>query len=110
MQPLGIELGASGAIKVNKTMQTSLPHIYAVGDVAESYSLITGQSLYRPLGSTANKMGRIVGDIITGGSLEHRGILGTGIVRVFDLTVAYTGITENEAQELGIDVAVLYKY
>ena len=108
VQPLGIELGASGAIKVNKTMQTSLPHIYAVGDVAESYSLITGQSLYRPLGSTANKMGRIVGDIITGGSLEHRGILGTGIVRVFDLTVAYTGITENEAQELGIDVAVLY--
>lgn len=101
-------MGNSGAIVVNKKMQTSVPHIYAVGDVAESFSLITGKPLYRPLGSTANKMGRIAGDVITGGTLEHRGILGTGIVRVFDLTVAYTGITEKEATEEGIDVAILY--
>ncbi|EDO1241670.1 SidA/IucD/PvdA family monooxygenase [Listeria monocytogenes] len=107
-QSTQIRLGNSGAIVVNKKMQTSVPHIYAVGDVAESFSLITGKPLYRPLGSTANKMGRIAGDVITGGTLEHRGILGTGIVRVFDLTVAYTGITEKEAIEEGIDVAILY--
>lgn len=108
VQSTRIELGESGAIKVNKKMQTSVPHVYAVGDVAESFSVITGQSLYRPLGSTANKMGRIAGDVITGGALEHRGILGTGIVRVFDLTVAYTGISEKDAIEEGIDVAIIY--
>ncbi|MBC1480337.1 FAD-dependent oxidoreductase [Listeria seeligeri] len=104
----GIKLGHSNAISVDEHMQTNIPHISAVGDIAESYSLITGKPLYRPLGSTANKMGRIAGDTLTGGSLMHRGILGTGIVRVFDTAVAYTGLTEQEALEEGIDVEVLY--
>lgn len=108
VQSISIQLGESGAIKVNKKMQTTVPHIYAVGDVAESYSVITDKPIYRPLGSTANKMGRIAGDVITGGTLEHRGILGTGIVRVFNLAVAYTGLTEKEARVEGIEVAVLY--
>ncbi|MFB5345717.1 FAD-dependent oxidoreductase [Enterococcus faecalis] len=108
VQSTSIQLGESGAIKVNKKMQTTVPHIYAVGDVAESYSVITDKPLYRPLGSTANKMGRIAGDVITGGALEHRGILGTGIVRVFNLAVAYTGLTEKEAQAEGFETAVLY--
>lgn len=89
-------------------METSVPHIYAVGDVAESFSVITKKPIYRPLGSTANKMGRIAGDVITGGTLEHRGILGTGIVRAFDLTIGYTGLSEKEALAEGIDVAILY--
>ncbi|MCU9612549.1 FAD-dependent oxidoreductase [Caldibacillus lycopersici] len=105
---IGVEIGSTGAIKVNKKMQTNLPNIYAVGDVAESYSVITGQPLYRPLGSTANKMGRIAGDIITGGDLEHRGILGTGIVRVFDLAIAYTGLNEQEALDYGFNVEILH--
>ncbi|MBC1532461.1 FAD-dependent oxidoreductase [Listeria seeligeri] len=104
----GIKLGHSNAISVDEHMQTNIPHISAVGDIAESYSLITGKPLYRPLGSTANKMGRIAGDTLTGGSLKHRGILGTGIVRVFDTAVAYAGLTEQEALEEGIDVEVLY--
>ncbi|MFQ9604654.1 MAG: FAD-dependent oxidoreductase, partial [Staphylococcus aureus] len=108
VQSTSIQLGESGAIKVNKKMQTTVSHIYAVGDVAESYSLITDKPLYRPLGSTANKMGRIAGDVITEGTLEHRGILGTGIVRVFNLAVAYTGLTEKEAQSEGLETAVLY--
>ncbi|MEK2481517.1 FAD-dependent oxidoreductase, partial [Lactobacillus acidophilus] len=89
--------GNTGAIAVNSKMQTNLPHIYAVGDVAESYSVITGKPIYRPLGSTANKMGRIAGDVITGGTLEHRGVLGTGILRVFDLAIGQTGMNETEA-------------
>lgn len=105
---IGVEIGTTGAIKVNKKMQTNLPDIYAVGDVAESFSLITGQPIYRPLGSTANKMGRIAGDVITGGDLEHRGILGTGILRVFDLAIAYTGLNEAEAREYGYDIEVLH--
>lgn len=105
---LPIQVGESGAISVNKKLQTSVPDIYAVGDVAESYSLITGKPIYRPLGSTANKMGRTVGDILTGGTLEHRGILGTGIVRVFDLDIAYTGLSETEALAEGYEIETLY--
>ena len=58
----GIEIGFTGAIKVNAKLQTNITGIYACGDCTESYSLITGKPFYRPLGSTANKMGRIVGD------------------------------------------------
>lgn len=105
---IGVKIGTTGAIAVNNKMQTNLPDVYAVGDCAESFSLITKQPIYRPLGSTANKMGRIAGDVITGGSLEHRGILGTGILRVFDLAVGQTGLTEKDARESGYDVEVLH--
>lgn len=105
---IGVEIGISGAIAVNKKMQTNLPNVYAVGDVAESFSVITGKPIYRPLGSTANKMGRIVGDVITGGDLEHRGVLGTGIFRIFELQVGQTGLTEKEAKKEGYDVEILY--
>ncbi len=100
----GIKTGESGAIKVNRKMQTNFKNIYACGDCAESYSVITGKNIYRPLGSTANKTGRIAGDAMTGGSLEFRGILGTGIFKVFDLTVASTGLTEKEALKEGYEV------
>lgn len=107
-ESIGVKLGSSGAIEVNTKMQTNIPDVYAVGDAAESYSVLTGKPLYRPLGSTANKMGRIAGDVITGGKLEHRGILGTGILRVFDLAVGQTGMNEREALEEGFDIEVLH--
>lgn len=105
---LGAELGPSGAIQVDASMRTSVPDVFAVGDCAESFSVITGGSLWRPLGSTANKMGRIAGEVISGGTLEHRGILGTGILRVFDQGVAYTGLTEAEARAQGFDTVVVH--
>jgi rhodanese-related sulfurtransferase len=89
-------------------MQTNFEDIYACGDCAESYSLITGKPIYRPLGSTANKTGRIVGDQITGNPLEFRGILGTAIFRAFELTVAQTGLSEKEALAEGYDVETCY--
>lgn len=104
---IGLEIGATKAVSVNKKMQTSVPGIYAVGDVAESFSIVTGKPIYRPLGSTANKMGRIAADAITGGDLRHRGILGTSIVRIFDLEVAQTGLTEKEAVQDDFDVQVV---
>ena len=107
-QTIGIELGKTGAIKVDNRMETNLKNVYAVGDVAESYNRITQQPIYRPLASTANKMGRIAGDTITGGSLRFKGILGTGILRFFDLAIAQTGLTEKEALKEGLEVAVLY--
>lgn len=105
---IGVTIGATGAVAVNSKMQTNIPDVYAVGDVAESFSVITGKPIYRPLGSTANKMGRIAGDVITGGDLEHRGVLGTGIFRVFDLHVGQTGMTEKEAKAAGYSVEILY--
>ena len=105
---IGVTIGVTGAVAVNNKMQTNIQDVYAVGDVAESFSAITGKPIYRPLGSTANKMGRIAGDVITGGNLEHRGVLGTGIFRVFDLHVGQTGMTEKEAKAAGYAVEVLY--
>ncbi len=103
-----IKLGDTGAIAVNNKMETSVENIYAVGDCAESFSRITGKKIYRPLGSTANKMGRIAGDSMTGGSLQFQGILGTGIFKFFDMSVAQTGLSEKEAIALGYDVEVLH--
>jgi len=104
----GARLGPTGAVAVDRRMRTSVDHVWAVGDVAESFHVVTGEPVWVPLGSTANKMGRIAGDAMTGGPLEHRGILGTSIVRVFDLGVAQTGLTEGRARAAGYDVEVLH--
>lgn len=105
-QKAGVQLGSTGAIKVNAKMATNIEDIYACGDCAESFSRITGKAFYRPLGSTANKMGRVAGDQITGGGLEFQGGLGTGIFKVFDMAVAQTGLTEKEAIREGYEVTV----
>lgn len=105
---MGIKLGITGAIEVNDKLETNFPNVYAVGDVAESFDRITRRPIYRPLASTANKMGRIAGDVITGGDLRHKGILGTGILRFFDLTIAQTGLTEKDALENNIAITTLY--
>lgn len=104
----GVTIGETGAIKVNQCMLTNLADIYACGDCIETYSLITNKPSYRPLGSTANKTGRIAGDQITGGSLYYRGNLGTGIYKLFDMAVATTGLTEREARKEGYDVVVCH--
>lgn len=101
-----IVTGKSGGIIVNDRMETGVPDVYAVGDCCEVMSTVTGEYIYRPLGSTANKMGRIAGDVITGGGLRFRGVPGTGIFKTFGLAVAQTGISEKEAEELGIDFIV----
>lgn len=104
----GVELGVTGAIKVDKHMQTNVQGIFACGDCIETFDLITGKPTYRPLGSTANKTGRICGDSVTGGDLEFRGILGTGIFKFFNLTVAKTGLNEREAIEHGYDYVLCH--
>ena len=104
----GVELGVSGAIRVNTRMQTNIPDIYASGDCIEHFHVVTGKPVWRPLGSTANKTGRIAGDSMTGGDLEFRGVLGTGIFGVFGMTVAQTGLSEREARSEGYDVVVCH--
>lgn len=104
----GISLGASGAILVNPRMETNLPDVYACGDCIEQFHVVTGRQVYRPLGSTANKTGRIAGDCATGGNLAYRGTLGTGIFRVLGLAVGQTGLSEREAREAGYDAVVCH--
>ena len=100
----GLEIGPHGGILVNECMQTSDPDIYAGGDCVESRHLITGDWAYVPLGSTANKHGRVIGTNLAGGTDRFPGILGTAIVKVFGYTVARTGLTEQQARELGYEV------
>jgi NADPH-dependent 2,4-dienoyl-CoA reductase/sulfur reductase-like enzyme len=104
----GIQLGVADSIRVNRMMQTNLPDIYACGDCIEHFHVVTGKPIYRPLGTTANKTGRIAGDCVTGGNLPFQGVLGTGIFRIFDRTVAQTGLSEREAKELGYDVVICH--
>ncbi|MBT4483416.1 MAG: hypothetical protein HOC71_07040, partial [Candidatus Latescibacteria bacterium] len=77
--------------------------IYAAGDCAESINLVCDHPYWMPLGSTANKMGRVAGANIAGGDSKFPGVLGTAIVKVFDLAVGRTGISEREAKEAGFN-------
>ena len=104
----GVTLGNSGAIVVNARMETNLPDVYACGDCIEQFHVVTGKQVFRPLGSTANKTGRIAGDSATGGTLAYRGTLGTGIFRVLGLAVGQTGLSEREAREAGYDTVVCH--
>jgi len=104
----GIEIGVTKAIKVNNKMETNISDIYACGDCIETFSIITGKPVYRPLGSTANKTGRIAGDNISGGNLEYRGNLSTGIFKLFDMTIANTGLSEKEAIEEGYEIQICH--
>ena len=104
----GVEIGITDAIKVNNKMQTNINNIYACGDCIETFSVITGKPVYRPLGSTANKTGRIAGDVLSGGALEYKGNLSTGIFKLFDMTIATTGLSEKEAIAEGYDIVICH--
>ena len=103
-QRAGIKLGKTGAIAVNKQMLTSDPNIYAAGDCAEKKHLITEHPCYVPLGSTANKEGRVAANSICDIDDSFNGILGSAICKVFDFTVARTGLSEKEARSAGYNV------
>lgn len=97
----GIALGTTGAIATDSSMRTNLPDHYAAGDCAESLHIVTGKPTYIPLGSTANKQGRVAGTNAAGGRATFGGVVGTMVVRVFDQTVARTGLTTAEAEMAG---------
>lgn len=103
-QDCGLEIGETGAIAVDDHLRTSDADIFAIGDCAQSTNLVTGRPAYVPLGSTANKQGRVAAINATGGDDTFPGILGTSICRVFDFNVAVTGLTEREAERLGYEV------
>ena len=100
----GVEIGKTGAIKVNSKMETSQKDIYAAGDCVESKHMLTGDPVWIPLGSTANKQGRVAGSNLAGLDGEFKGVLGTAISKVCDLAVARTGLIVKEAKEAGYEV------
>lgn len=99
----GIKTGKTGAIEVNELMQTNFPDIYAAGDCAETINMLTGKNVWIPLGSTANKMGRVAAINITGGYEKFNGVLGSMVVKIFDYTAAKSGLSEKEAKNFGYD-------
>lgn len=99
----GVELGRTGAIRVDERMQTNLPGVYAAGDCAESIHLVTASPVYLPLGTTANKMGRIAGANAAGARVTFPGIAGTMIVGVRGLAIGLTGLSVAQARRAGFD-------
>jgi NADPH-dependent 2,4-dienoyl-CoA reductase/sulfur reductase-like enzyme len=99
----GITIGKTGAIAVDDRMQTSVSSIYAAGDCVETRHLVSGKPVYFPLGTTANKQGRVAGENASGGNARFEGIVGTLATKVFDLEIARTGLSVSEAHASGFD-------
>jgi NADPH-dependent 2,4-dienoyl-CoA reductase/sulfur reductase-like enzyme/rhodanese-related sulfurtransferase len=97
----GLRIGETGAIWVNERMETSAEGVYAAGDCAETTHLVTGKRVWIPLGSTANKQGRVVGVNACGGSVTFPGVMGTTVFKCFDWNVAKTGLGMKEAEKEG---------
>ncbi len=100
----GVEIGGTGAIRVDRNMKTNLPEVWSAGDCVETVNLVSGEPVWVPLGDTANQMGRVAGTNAATGEdrLEFPGVLGTGIFKVFGLGVAKTGLSEEEAEAAGL--------
>ena len=99
----GLELGIKKGIVVNQQLQTSDPSIWACGDCVQMFHLLTEEPCYVPLGTTANKQGRIAGENITEGSGAFKGVLSSQVTKVFDQYVASTGLTVEQAKKAGFD-------
>ena len=101
----GIKLGKTGAIKVNSRMETNIKDIYACGDCVEKVNMISNTPVWVPLGSTANKEGRVCAINVSGGVEDFEGIMGSSVLRYMDLNISRTGLTEKDALRLGYDTA-----
>lgn len=102
----GLNLGKTGGIAVDDHLKTSDPNIYAGGDCVENTCLVTGEKVYMPLGSTANRHGRVIGDNVTGGNSSFPGITRTTVFKVLNYNVGKTGLSERQAKEAGYNPMV----
>ena len=104
----GLRIGESGAIWVDSHQRTSDEHIFAVGDAAEKTSAFTGQGQQIWLANLANRHGRLVADVIAGEQVEVRPAIGTGIIGAFGMAIAITGLSEKQANKLGIKPEIIH--
>ena len=109
-QDAGLGLGPGGAIAVNRRLQTSDESVYAAGDCADAIQVVTGEKTWIPLALRANRAGWAVADNVCGKPAELDGVAGTAVFKAFDLEVARSGITEQEAKKAGFEpIAVTIK-
>jgi rhodanese-related sulfurtransferase len=106
----GLEIGASGGIRVDEQMRTSDPAIWAVGDAVEVRDFVTGQGTVTPLAGPAARQGRVAADAICGRGSKFRGVQGTAVVGVFDWTLAMTGASEKRLRAAGIPYVKSYTH
>lgn len=106
----GIPINARGSIVVDSHMKTGLPDVYAVGDAVEVKDFITGNPAFVPLAGPANKQGRIAADNIAGYGSAYTGTQGSSVLKLFDMTVATTGLSEKSAKAAGIAYDKTYTY
>ncbi len=99
----GLELGPGGSIAVDKTLRTSVSSIFAAGDCSDAFHVVTGEKTWIPLALRANRSGWAAADNICGKATILEGVVGTAVFKVFDLEVAKTGLTVDEAREHGFD-------
>ncbi|MGB9704352.1 MAG: FAD-dependent oxidoreductase, partial [Pyrobaculum sp.] len=98
----GAKLGETGAVYVNEYMETTVPDVYAAGDVAEKVHRLTGRRVWIPLAPTANKEGQVAGgNAVRSRVLKFPGVVGTAVTKFFNLYIARTGLSEREATQLG---------
>jgi NADPH-dependent 2,4-dienoyl-CoA reductase/sulfur reductase-like enzyme len=102
----GIALGPKGSIRVNELQQTETPNIWAAGDCAQSYHIVSRRPVYVALGTIANKQGRIAGMNLGGRYATFPGIVGTAITKFMDTECARTGLNEEEAKALGLQYSI----
>jgi len=100
----GVALGETGAIATDSRTCTNLPDVFAAGDCTEAHHRVTGRGAYIPLGTTANKQGRVTGTNAGGGHAAFEGIVGTTITKAFDTYAALTSLSDKEARALGYNV------
>ena len=106
----GISTNSRGSIITDAHMRTNIDGIYAVGDAVEVSDFITGKPAFIPLAGPANKQGRIAADNIAGFDSEYTGTQGSAVLKVFDMTVATTGLNEKSAAAAGIEYDKTYTY
>ncbi len=99
----GIELGIKKSIAVDRGLKTSDENIYAAGDCADAFHIVTGQKAWIPLALRANRAGWAVADNVCGKDVQLPGIVGTSVFKVFELEVARTGLSAQEAEKAGFD-------
>jgi NADPH-dependent 2,4-dienoyl-CoA reductase/sulfur reductase-like enzyme/rhodanese-related sulfurtransferase len=107
-QQAGLVLGDRGGIRVDAQMRTSDPHIWAVGDVVEVKDVVTQEWMLIPLAGPANRQGRVAADAIANRQTTFRGVQGTSVCGIFDLTVAATGANEKTLRRLGQPYQKIY--
>lgn len=103
LKDTGVNLAKNGAVIVDREMRTSVEDIYAAGDCAEVYHYVMQQNTFIPLGTNANKCGRIAGSNLAGKHIEYQGTLGSTAIKIFNVEMAKTGISQNEALSIGIE-------